>query len=97
MDGWQATVMILAFIGALVWIVWLIRHKRRWQYAILPLTYFANVIAYNLCTIAGVFNPEFLDIWTHIVRIHSIFIFTGLGYLFLFDPDTIRVMINGGS
>ncbi len=97
MDGWQATIMLLAFLGIVIWSIWLIRHRKRWQYAVLPMTYFINVIAYNVCVIYGALNPQLLDSWTHIVRIHSIFIFTGLGYLFLFDPETIRMMINGGK
>jgi predicted permease len=95
MDGWQATVVLLAIIGTIIWTIWLVRNRKRWRYSVLPLTYFFNVLFYNLAVVLSLFSPQILDAWTHVVRIHSIFLFTGLGYLFLFDPDTIRVMLNG--
>lgn len=83
MDTWQTIVVILALAGILIWAVWLVKNYKLWGYSIAPLTYLLNVLLYNLSSIANLLCSKDLDAWSHIVRIHSIIVFIGVGLILL--------------
>jgi hypothetical protein len=82
----------VSFVGILISFLWMHIHKERRGYAILPLSYFLNVFFYNLALhmVYGlhtdVFTLQQLEIWSGVVRLHSLFL---LIFYLIFQPVAV--------
>lgn len=68
-------ILIVSFFGIVVSVIQFFRYPHRIGYMIAPITYILNVFSYNLALHYGLLNFQNLEIWSGIVRLHSLFLF----------------------
>lgn len=76
-------IFIVSFLGIILAIVELKYHPDRRAYIIAPLTYLVNVFLYNFALHFNLISYSYLEIWSGIVRLHSLFLF--IAYI-IFEP-----------
>jgi hypothetical protein len=79
--GWSC--LILASIGFVVWCLMARALGNRWGYAIAPITYLLNVIAFYAAKIYYDIPPLTLNNWSNIIRLHSLILFISVGVILL--------------
>lgn len=85
MDGLRLLNFAVALIGAGLWSAWLVRNRRQWGYAIAPLTYLLHVIVYYGSRPWLWMAPMDINMWSTIVRTHSLVLFAGMAIIYLLD------------
>jgi len=74
-NTFHTTIMLVSFIGILIWITWAVFNRKRWLYSIAPLTYFAHILLLYTLWELNLLNNHIFDIWSDAVRLHGIFLF----------------------
>lgn len=84
LDSIHTIIFIGSMISIVITLIWMYFHKHEWGYGIAPLTYFINVFLYNLVLhLTYITHTQFLtvhqlEIWSGIIRLHSLFLFLAL-------------------
>lgn len=71
-------ILFLSLVNIVIWVAWAILNKRRWLYAIAPITLFLNSAIMYIFNYLHLLPPPAINTWSNIVRIHS-FLTIGLG------------------
>jgi hypothetical protein len=83
----QVISFVLAMAGTLGWLIWAVRHRSKWRYAIPPLSWLAHVVLYYACVLFGDLPAVMVNLWSSAVRLHAVILITSVGLFLLFDRD----------
>lgn len=75
-------ILLFSLLGLIVWIWYAVKNKHRWEAAVAPASYLLNSLIFQVVFLTHIITDiHTLNLWSGIVRLHSIFLFIGLGLL----------------
>lgn len=76
-------VIFFTCIGMAIWLFYMVK-KRKWLLAIGPLTYFTSILLFYAVRLTGIQQtPSEINMWSNMIRLESIFLFSILGITLL--------------
>lgn len=83
MTVYSNAVLCFTTIGMIIWLAFVILHKKSWYLAIGPLTYFISIFLFYVAKFTNTQTPTEMNMWSNVVRLESIFLFIILGIVLL--------------
>lgn len=74
----------MSFVGIVVWLLWAIKNKGRRGYAVLPLVYLFNVLAFYLFYYFHIVDIPTINTWSNVIRAYSIILIVAIPILLLY-------------
>jgi hypothetical protein len=81
-DLYRAITLSLTILALITWLVWLIRHPKKWGYAVWIIIWLLNIMAfYASILLFGVTDPKLLNSWSTIIRWQALISILGAAIL----------------
>lgn len=73
-DAIHLPIEIACLTGIGLWIMWAFMNKKRWLYAILPLTYLIHTFLFMEISEMNLLTKYEYNVWTDAVRLHGLLV-----------------------
>lgn len=82
MDIVRHSIIIASVVGIVAWLLWSLRNRHRWLYAIAPLSWLINTLAFSVFReLAIPMSVSAMNIWSGVVRLHGVILLAGVAIM----------------
>lgn len=83
-DYLWGVVLIGSFVGALIWCAWVVFNRRRWGYAVAPISWLVHCCVYFTVRTLFPLDPNLIfQLWSVLLIGHGVGILIGIGIAWL--------------